>query len=105
MSQDRVTQPMAARLQAAGWKTPCYSYYDDDSPKASIGELRERLTVTDCRDYWYKTIRDRAAHQDLRPTDKYLMVECDYSTWLYTVTASADSLAEVWLFTQNKKGE
>ena len=89
MSKDHVTQPMAARLQAAGWEYPVAEYIGyDPLPLASIGELRERLTLDDFHIYWKENIIDRG-----------------FASWLYDVTADADALAEVWLETHGKEAK
>lgn len=95
---DHVTQPMAARLQAAGWpQKPTWVFPDGEEVYSepttpSIGELRERLTWNDFKVY-YKRYEGVLYDWEV------------YAQWLYAVTASADLQAEVWLFTQGKEGK
>lgn len=130
---NNVTKPLALRLKEKGWgyEPPtdfhyCRGYQRDDGtwnyrlsyvpggcyhegmlPAPNIAEIRERLTKIDFRDYWWHKVRQGNLRLNCvdNPRDKFLL-EDEYVEWLYTVTASADLLAEVWLWvTSNKKGE
>lgn len=113
---DHITQPMAARLKAAGWEGETFWFYriDRDTPiqsnlqqtwkrllpnewlpAPSIGELRwnadgtERLTKADFGDYYLAKI--------------YLARDVPmFAEWLFTVTADADALAEIWIWKEEK---
>lgn len=116
--KNHVTQPLSARLKAAGWKTSTECSYFGESrilqpwnpylppswlPAPSIGELREKLTKADFRDYWFKAVRKEEEYADLDARGRQYMMESDFSDWLYTVTASADALAEIWLSLKGKE--
>ena len=117
---DHVKQELAARLQAAGWEgetefvyprakrkktfedrpwhiselETCESIFAEQLPAPSIGELRERLTLDDFHAYYLTLhfVYDKS-QRTLRPS---------FDKWLYTVTADADALAEVWLWKEGK---
>ena len=119
MSNDHVSQPMAQTLKDVWkWETEkvvvpfCYyteggykeewrivdrqygkwHYPTEWLPAPSIGELRERLTKDDFFYYYRMTFNHNIYHHEDIPV-----------AWLYTVTASADELAKVWLWVQGQK--
>jgi hypothetical protein len=124
--KDCVSQPLAALLTVIGWeekthwgfrKSPidgiwgCFilpKWIPVDEvwlPAPSIGELRwnadgtERLTKTDLWAYYAANSKEGGTIV-IEKGWTYLGY---YSEWLYTVTASADALATVWLWVKGKE--
>ena len=110
---NHVSQPVAQALKVAGWEGRTDRRYYEGSnkewyscrsnspppitmrtgkwlPAPNISEIRKRLTKTDFENYIMCHSLGYASAYD----------------WLFTVTASADALAKVWLWvTSNKEGE
>jgi hypothetical protein len=112
---NHVSQPTAQALRGAGWEWETEFAYMDNNGwlpvegkikcwhptrtwlwRPSIGELRERLKDRDFRKYFSQSAVGRRWNKD---RDTYLY---ELSIWLLEVTASADALAEVWLWKEKE---